>query len=115
MSLIYTEILRSEAAEMFAFPGELHSFQTHCDGQPKRFKEVLVHFDGVNWVEDPAFVSGQSKVALRVDNDCDATFAYLNMMFNDFRLEQLCCGSQGLLTEDGEGILAEDGELLIPE
>lgn len=115
MSLIYTLILRTEAGVSNVFPGEQQSFETHCDGLQKRFKEVLIHFEVDEWVEDPVFVPGQSIPVLRIDNDCDATFAYLNMGYNDFRLGQLCCTSQGLLTEDGQGLLTEAGDLIIPE
>lgn len=94
MSEILIPIFRNEAGESFN-PATNGLFNTHCDDgirlQPKKFKEVFVHWSVDHWVEDLVYISGTSIVALKVINECDDTFSYLNFGFNDFRLDQLCC------------------------
>lgn len=93
MALITVTTYRSEAG-VHSNPAISVPINTHCDGEKKAFKEVFIHWSGVAWVEDAVYnpLATLARVALRVDNLCDATFALISMGFNDFRLRQLCCG-----------------------
>lgn len=122
MSTISVAIFKTED-DVHTNPPTPSLYDTHCDGQKKPFAEVFIYWDIVNeeWVESPTFqlavpgVSSETIVALKVSNECDDTYAFLDIPYNDFRLKQLCCVieelNEGLflLTEDGEVIETEDG------
>jgi hypothetical protein len=120
MSTILVSIYKTEGGVQNN-PAILYVYDTNCEGNVKKsFAEVLIHWDGLAWVEDPVFVIGQSIVALKVTNPCDGMFAYLDYTYNDFRLSQLCCFNEQpegdfIIMEDGQVILQEDEEPLIEE
>lgn len=94
MALITTTVYRSEAG-VHENPGVEGPYNTHCINPaptPKKFKEVMISWDAgtSEWLEGP-YIPGQSIPALRVENVCNDSFAYISAGFNDFRLEQLCC------------------------
>ena len=103
MALLNLLVYRNEAGVNTHNPVATQFFDTHCvNGTalvPKQFEEIFIHWNvgTLAWVVDPVFVPGQSVVALKVVNECEALFSYLkldqNFTTNDFRLLQLCCSS----------------------
>lgn len=90
MSTLHVPFYRNEAGLNSLVP-YVDYIETTCDGEKKRFAEVFIHWTGAAWVEDAVYVPGTSVVALKVTNQCEATFAYLNYPINNFRIAQICC------------------------
>lgn len=94
MSVITTGFYRNEAG-VHSNPAVSGSIDTHCgtDLERKPFKEVFIHWNGSAWVEDATFnpEGTNTRAALKVENPCDNSYAYINTGWNDFRLAQLCC------------------------
>jgi len=124
MSNVNVLFYRTEAG-VHTNPAEVQYYQTSClEGVQqvnKQFREVLIHWEVDQWVEDAVYIPGQSVVALKITNQCDSTFAYAQVGYNDFRLYQVCCFNQEegeglfIITEDGENILTEDGDGILTE
>ena len=94
MSIISIPIYRTEAG-VHTNPAVNGLVSTNCeDGLytvNKTFFEVLIHWTGAAWVEDPVYVPAQSIPALKIVNQCDSTFAYVNYPLSNFRLAGQCC------------------------
>jgi len=95
MSILNLPIYRTEAG-VHANPAVNGLVYTHCDNGekniPKEFKEVLIKWDGAEWIEEPSWIGGTGQVvALRIDNPCEATYSYVNGNYNDFNLAVACC------------------------
>lgn len=101
MALLSVTILRDEAGVHYENPAESSPFNTHCADGPsaekKTFKEVILtwHEGDEEWQELATVPTPDEEVvfliALRIDNPCDGSFAYIMTPYNDFRLAQLCC------------------------
>lgn len=98
MSNINVPIYKTEAG-VHNNPATVDSYSTTClFGNillKKTFSEVIIRYDNdlSQWVEDPVYVAGTSKVALRVFNECNSTFAYIHYGYHDFRIAQQCCNT----------------------
>lgn len=97
MSSTIAPVYRTEAG-VHNHPVVNATIETRCnDGQnlvTKKFREVYIYWDGISeWVESPVWDSllAEIKVVLRVDNQCDGGFSYIQFGFNDYRLLDLCC------------------------
>lgn len=120
MSLILVDFYKKEEG-VHNNPVFNDVFNTHCDGGvegllPKKFFEVFIDWDNdlSQWVEVLVYTPAQTKVALKVINNCNDTFSYLAISYEDFRIKQLCCRNEAfLVTEDGQNILTEDDQPIL--
>jgi hypothetical protein len=100
-------IYRDEAGTQ-NHPGVNGTVETHClntDNKMvlKKTQEVLIHWNGLAWVEDAVYLAGVSIPALKIINQCATTFAYIRQTQVDFKSLAACCKTQACPDPVGVG------------
>lgn len=98
MSNISAPIYRTEAGVQ-NHPAAVGNILTNCwdavnlEMLQKSFREVMIEWDGDSWEEVDVFTPNVTVIALRVDNPCDASHAFVDIPLNDWRLAAACCST----------------------